>query len=269
MIQIQEETEKLVRDLQEILDLDEVESRIYLNLLRTGPITASALAKNLEIDRARTYRTVDRLVDRNIVSTTLSNPRHCFAVDLDDVLKNSLEKKEKELKKIKRSGELIIDKINQDLNTNRRTDFPTLRIVQGRSNIYNDISKMIENCSDVIYVATTLEDISKMYHSSIPEKIRICKKNGGIVRLLVEVEDIDMISFVKRFNASETRMCQLPSGGRIVVQKGNQLIISDSGVTISNNETDFSVCTNAEAMINSIEKLCGLLWESGKPLKES
>ncbi len=76
----QEQVEKLVIELQEILDFDELESRIYLTLLRTGPITASSLAKDLNVDRARMYRCIDKLVDRNIISTTLSSPKLCIAI---------------------------------------------------------------------------------------------------------------------------------------------------------------------------------------------
>ncbi len=263
----QEQVEKLAIELKETLDLDELESKIYLSLLRTGPITASALAKDLNIDRARMYRTVDKLVDRNIISTTLSSPKLCIAVEPEKALKIALEKKEEEIKKIKKSGEAIVDKINNEITTNQGTNIPTLRIVQGRSNIYTDIAQMIENCTDTLYLATTLEDISKMYHSIIPEKIKICEKNGGKVLLLVEVDDMEMISFVKRFNATETRVCKLPSQGRIAVQKDRQMVMSDSSQASSNSDTDFSLSTNAKDMINNIENLCRLLWKSSKPLE--
>jgi sugar-specific transcriptional regulator TrmB len=267
LMSAQEQVEKLALELKETLDLDELESKIYLSLLRTGPITASALAKDLNIDRARMYRTVDKLVDRNIISTTLSSPKLCIAVEPEKALKIALEKKEEEIKKIKKSGEAIVDKINNEITTNQGTNIPTLRIVQGRSNIYTDIAQMIENCTDTLYLATTLEDISKMYHSIIPEKIKICEKNGGKVLLLVEVDDMEMISFVKRFNATETRVCKLPSQGRIAVQKDKQMIMSDSSQASSNSDTDFSLSTNAKDMINNIENLCRLLWKSSKPLE--
>ena len=263
----QEQVKKLAIELKETLDFDELESKIYLSLLRTGAITASALAKDLNIDRARMYRTVDKLVDRNIISTTLSSPKLCIAVEPEKALRLALEKKEEEIKKIKKSGEAIIDKINSEISTNQGTNIPTLRIIQGRANIYSDIAHMIENCTDTVFIATTLEDISKMYHSIIPEKIKICEKIGGKVMLLVEIDDIEMISFVKRFNATETRVCRLSSKGRIVVQKDKQLIMSDCSQTDSNSETDFSISTNAKAMISHIDKLCRLLWKSSKPLE--
>ena len=263
----QDQVEKLAVQLKETLDFDELESKIYLSLLRTGPITASALAKDLNIDRARMYRTVDKLVDRNIISTTLSSPKLCIAAEPEKALKLALEKKEEEIKKIKKSGEEIVDKINNEITTNQGTNIPTLRIIQGKTNIYSDIAQLIENCTDTVYIATTLEDISKMYHSMIPEKIKICEKNGGKVVLLVEIDDMEMISFVKRFNATETRICKLPSKGRIAVQKDKQMIMSDSSQTSSSSEMDFSLSTNAKDMISNIDNLCRLLWKSGKPLE--
>jgi sugar-specific transcriptional regulator TrmB len=246
-----------------------LEAKVYLNLLRAGPITASALAKELDIDRARMYRTVDKLVSRNIISTTLSSPKLCIAADPHDALKIALGKKEDEVNKIKKSGEAIIDKINNEITTNQISTVPTFRVVQGRQNIYADIAHLIENSTGITYIATTLDDVSRMYHSTIPEKISICEKNGGIVRLLVDMNDPRLAPFVKRFNATETRIGKLPSKGRMVVQVNKKMIMSDSAVSAqnSNSESDFSLCTNSSEMVDNIFTLCSFLWDSSKPLK--
>ena len=266
----QDYVDSLKGELEEILDLDELEVKIYLNLLRTGPITASALAKELDVDRARTYRTVDKLVSRNILSTTLSIPKLCIPVEPKEALKLALRKKEDEVKKIKKSGEGIIKKISSEITIVDGVTVPTFRVVQGRANIYSDIAQIIENSSGIIYIVTTLEDISKMYHSTIPEKIIVCEKKGGSVRLLVEIDDLQLVEFVKRFSATETRICKLPSKGRMIVQKDKQMIMSDSTAVSqlsSNSELDFSLCTNSVEMTNNLNRLCELLWKSGEPLE--
>jgi len=266
----QDYVDSLKEELEEILDLDELEVKIYLNLLRTGPITASALAKELDVDRARMYRTVDKLVSRNILSTTLSIPKLCIPVDPKEALKLALRKKEDEVRKIKKSGDGIIEKINSEIAVTNGVAVPTFRVIQGRTNIYSDIAQIIEKSSDIIYIVTTIEDISKMYHSSIPEKIKVCENNGGEIRLIVEIDDINLIPFVKRFNATETRVCKLPSKGRIIVQKNNQMIMSDSAKTAqitSNSDLDFSLCTNSVEMTNNLNMFCELLWNSSKPLE--
>jgi len=267
LMSYQEQVSGIATDLEEILDLDDLEAKVYLNLLRVGPITASALAKELDIDRARMYRTVDKLVSRNIISTTLSSPKLCIAVEPHDALKIALGKKEDEVNKIKKSGEAIMDKINNEITTNQISTIPTFRVVQGRQNIYADIAQLIENTTDIVYIATTLDDVSRMYHSTIPEKISICEKNGGKVRLLVNMDDSKLMSFVKRFNATETRIGKLPSKGRMVVQKDKKMIMSDSKASYQHSGSDFSLCTNSLEMVENIFTLCSLLWDSSKPLK--
>ena len=269
MMSYQDQLSGIASELEDILDLDDLEAKVYLNLLRAGPITASALAKELDIDRARMYRTVDKLVSRNIISTTLSSPKLCIAADPQDALKIALRKKEDEVNRIKRGGEAIIEKINSEITIKQGTNVPTFRVVQGRNNIYADIAQLIENSSDIVHISTTLEDISRMYHSAIPEKIMICEKKGGKVRLLVELDDSKLIPFVKRFNASETKICKLPSKGRMVVQKDKQMIMSDSATASqmsTNSESDFSLCTNSSEMVSNIHSLCSLLWETAQPL---
>jgi sugar-specific transcriptional regulator TrmB len=266
----QDYVDSLKGELEEILDLDELEVKIYLNLLRTGPITASALAKELDVDRARMYRTVDKLVSRNILSTTLSIPKLCIPVDPKEAVKVALRKKEDEVKKIKKTGHGIIEKITSEITITNGTTVPTFRVVQGRANIYTDIAQWIENSTGTIYIVTTLEDISKMYHSTIPEKIKSCEKKGGAVKLLVEIDDPQLVQFVKRFNATETRVCKLPSKGRMVVQKNKQMIMSDSAAVnqlSANSELDFSLCTNSTEMIDNLNRLCELLWKSGETLE--
>ena len=265
----QDQITGIASELEMILDLDELEAKVYLNLLRVGPITASALAKELDIDRARMYRTVDKLVNRNIISTTLSSPKLCIAAEPQEALKIALRKKEDEVNRIKKEGEAIIEKINNEITTKQGTNVPTFRVVQGRGNIYADIAQLIENSSGTIYISTTLEDISRMYHSAIPEKITVCEKRGGKVRLLVELDDPTLISFVKRFNATESKICKLPSKGRMVVQKDKQMIMSDSTAASqmsANSESDFSLCTNSSEMINNIHSLCSLLWDTAQPI---
>ncbi|AFS80951.1 TrmB family transcriptional regulator [Candidatus Nitrosopumilus koreensis AR1] len=269
MMSYEDQVSGIAAELEEVLDLDDLEAKVYLNLLRAGPITASALAKELDIDRARMYRTVDKLVSRNIISTTLSSPKLCIAADPHEALKITLGKKEDEVNKIKKSGEAIIEKINNEITTNQSSSVPTFRVVQGRQNIYADIAQMVEETKDVLYIVTTLDDVSRMYHSTIPEKITICEKNGGSVRLLVDMNDAKLTPFVKRFNATETRIGNLPSKGRLIVQKDKKMIMSDSASSFqhSSADSDFSLCTNSTEMVDNIFTLCKFLWETSNPLK--
>jgi len=261
--------DELELEISKILDLDELDAHIYLNLLRMGPVTASSLAKEINIDRTKVYRTIDKLLNLKVVSTTFSKPKLCVANKPEDVIKNVLQKKETQVNNIRDAEEYLVDRIKKTIPTNYTSNLPTFHITQGTSNIYSDIEKLIENAKDDVYIITTLKDLSKMYHSSIPEKIKICEKNGGKIKLLTELNNYDFLSFISRFGATETRIGKLSSKGRMVVEKGKQMIMSDVIWNDSEQKNvvfDYAICTNSIEMVNNIFILCDLLWKNSKPI---
>jgi len=261
--------DELELELSRILDLDDLDVHIYLNLLRMGPVTASSLAKEINIDRTKAYRTIDKLLNLKVVSTTFSKPKLCVANKPEDVIKNVLQKKEIQVNNIRNTKEYLVDRIKKTIPTNYTSNLPTFHITQGTSNIYSDIEKLIENAKDDVYIITTLKDLSKMYHSSIPEKIKICEKNGGKIKLLTELNNDDFLSFIDRFGATEARIGKLSSKGRMIVEKGKQMIMSDvvwNDSEQKNVESDYAICTNSIQMVNNIFILCNLLWKNSKPI---
>lgn len=266
--------EDLSGEISSILGLDDLETKIYLNLLRTGPITASALSKEINADRAKTYRTIDKLSSNGVVSISFSSPKLCIAADPDEILSLTLKKKEEEIFKIKKDGKKIMEKIKEISNNDTKSNVPIFRIIQGLENIASQVERMLETTTDIVYFVTTLEDISRLYHSEIPERIKLVEKAGGTVRLIIDEVSPKMLPFVKRFRASEVRLGKLPSKGRIIVSKNcpiaGKLLMSDSAVKGTLHENVDSECalfTNSEEMTNSIFTLCTFIWKGADVIK--
>jgi len=279
-----DEMSELILQLSSILDLETVEARIYLNLLRLGPVTASALAKELDVDRTKTYRTIDKLLNQSFVSTTISNPKLCIATKPEEVLKIVLQKKRDEIDRINKLGIEVIKKINLIVPIKEGVYVPTFRTVQGRANIYSHVEKLLEESSKTIFIVTTTEDVLRMYHTAIPDKIKECRKNGGTVKILTDADEKKFLPFIERLKANETKIGKLPSKGRIIVEDGVQMIMSDamnsysrtvkdssnqtSDIFGSSAESDFALWTNSAEMVNNIFSLCKFLWRTAKPLKK-
>ena len=269
-VSFNQKIDNLEQELSKILELDELDAHIYLNLLRIGPVTASALAKELNIERTKAYRTIDKLLSLKIVSTTFSKPKLCVANKPDDVIKGLLKQKETQISRIRKTKEYVIKRIEETIPTNYTSNLPTFNIAQGKDKIYSDIEKLLESAKNVVYIVATLKDLSKMYHTNIPEKIQVCRENGGEVRLLTQSPNDRFLPFVKKFGATETRFGKLNSKGRMIVEKDRQMIMSDVTWGDSDQtgvEYDYGVCTNATEMVNNIFTLCDFLWSSFKPIK--
>ena len=259
---------KLGKEMSFLLGMDDFEGQIYLTLLRTGPITASALAKELSVDRAKTYRVIDKLSNDGFVSLSFSSPKLCIPIDPENALTMVLEKKQHEIKKIQNTGKKIVQRVKDTIVPHFGSNAPVFRIIQGSDKIYSNIEKILEIESEIIYIVTTSEDVAKMYYSDIPEKIHSFQKGGGIVRLIVDVGDDQMMSFLRRINATEIRLGKLPSKGRMVVSKNNQMIISKDHSLVQSNsvESEHAVITNAPEMVDNIFSLCSFLWNVSKKI---
>lgn len=264
--------DKMISELAAILEWDEFEVKLYVHLLRVGPMTASALAKEIAIDRTKTYRAMHKLVNQGLVTTTFSSPKLCIPVSPKEAIQNILQRKENEILRIKKGGIKIIEKIHELCPTTDVSNYHTYHVVQGLQNIFSYVEKLLENASDVVYIVTTLKTISKMYHTSIPDKIKICERNGCEVRLLTELDDPRLQLFVNRLKATNTKFVKLPSKGMVIVSKDKQLIISGQqtrGHFSINDESETALCANSQELVSNLFYMCTFLWENSHSLKTS
>ena len=149
------------------------------------------------------------------------------------------------------------------------SEVSSFSIIQGRSNIYARIGKFIQEATNTVYLVTTVEDILRMYHTSIPEKIKICQKNGSKVFLLTETKSENLLPLIQRLGADDARIGKLPSKSRMIVEDQNQLIMSGSIKESMNlnDENDSILYTNSSEMINNMYSLCSHLWKKSKPIE--
>jgi len=120
--------------------------------------------------------------------------------------------------------------------------------------------------------------------NSFIKKIKECIDNGGTVKILTDADDKKFFPLIERLKPTETRLGKLPSKGRIIVEEGKQMVMSDvmnaSDFTHSGNsrstldtfsigaDSDFALWTNSAEMVNNIFSLCKFLWRTSKPLNK-
>ena len=249
--------------------LDKTDATMYLGLLRIGSLTVGKMSTKLEIDRGKAYRSLNKLRDMGLITTTFSNPTICESVTPADALTSVIQRKEDEIVTMQKLSRKIIKDLKELNRPQNVSEASSISIIQGRSNIYSRTGKLIQDSSKIIYIITTAEDILRMYHTAIPEKIAMCKKNGGTVRVLTDTTNENLLPLISRLKATETRVGKLPSKSRVVVEEGGQLIMSGSikETMDLNDDNDSILYTNSKEMINNMFSLCQHLWKKAKPVE--
>ncbi len=86
---------------------------------------------------------------------------------------------------------------------------------------------------------------------------------------MTQTNSENILQLVDRLNANETRIGKLPSKSRMIVEEGNQLIMSGSIKESMNlnDDSDSILYTNSSEMINNMFTLCTHLWKKSKPIE--
>ena len=258
--------EEIIKHLG-LFGLEEIDSKVYMGLLQTGPVSVGNLSVKLDIDRGKTYRALNRLRNMGVVSTTFSNPTLCSAVPPVDALNVILDRKQDEMITMKNLSQKIVEDIDVIVKQTDMQEISSFVIIQGRSNIYSRIGKLLQKATGVVYLVGPPEDFMRMYHTTIPEKIQMIKDNGAEVRILTEISSEKELVFINRLEPSEIRLGKLPSKSRMIVEESRQLIMSGALNTSMdlNDESDSVMHTNSAEMVSNMFSLCTLLWAKSKP----
>jgi sugar-specific transcriptional regulator TrmB len=258
-------TQQIIESLA-YFGFEDIDSKVYMGLLQTGPVSVGSLSSRLGIDRGKTYRSLSKLRNLGVVSTTFSNPTLCSAIEPIEALNTILDRKQDEIITMKSLSEKISQDISEIVKNCDVQEVSSFLIIQGRSNIYSRIGKILQKASGTIYIVAPQDDLMRMYHTTIPERIQLLKENGVEVRILTEVVSEKELSFISRLNPSEIRLGKLPSKSRMVVEENKQLIMSGSlnGSMDLNDEGDSVMHTNSVEMVNNMYSLCTLLWNKSK-----
>ncbi len=250
-------------------DLEEIDSKIYIGLLQVGPLSVGNIAAKLEIERGKAYRALEKLRSTGLITTTLTNPIICKPIEPQEALINIINRKENEFITMQKLASKLAVDLKDITKKQPSSDTTTVSIIQGRHNIYSRIGKMLQESTGTIYIVTTEKDLMRMYHTAIPEKIKICKNKGCQIRIITDIDNSNTLSIIAKLGASEIRIGKLPSKSRMVVEDQKHVIMSGgfSETMDMNDDNDSVLDSNSIEMTNNMYSLCEHLWKRSKAIE--
>lgn len=249
--------------------LEEIDAKIYVGLLQMSSVTVGTMAQKLNVDRGKAYRSLNKLRNMGVISTTFSNPTIINAVEPSEALTNVIQKKEDEIIMLQKLARPLVDNLKNYEKNTVPTDVSSFSIIQGRSNIYTRIGKLIQESTNKIFMITTSEDLMRMYHTSIPDKIYNKVNSGADIKIVTNECDRKMMEIIEQLGTVDVRIGKLPSKSRMIVESKRQLIMSGAMKESMdlNDEVDSIMYTNSAEMVENMFSLCVHLWKKSKPMK--
>ena len=261
-------SEETYADLREF-GLENEESQFYITLLKSGPSTVNILGAKLNLERGKAYRILHRLQNLGLVSATFSSPTLCTAVEPQKGLDLLVNKKENEIITMKK----LATKIARDLDGLKTTEdemsqVPSFYIIQGRSTLYGRIARLVEESKEFVYIMTTIEDATRMYHTAIPERIEKACSRGVTINLLVNSCETQSLRQINGLNATEIRIGALPAENRMAILPEKLVISGKMNKSMSlRDEVDSVIYTNSLELVKSMKQFFQSLWDGAKDWK--
>lgn len=183
-------------------------------------------------------------------------------------LTNVIQKKDDEIITLEKLASPLVDNLKNYERKAVPTDLSSFSIIQGRSNIYTKIGKLIQEATEKIFIVTTSEDLMRMYHTSIPDKITQKIKTGVDVKIITNSCDSNSLKIIEQLGTTKIKIGKLPSKSRMIIEAKNQLIMSGAMKEAMdlNDDVDSIMYTNSSEMVENMFSLCSHLWTKSKSL---
>ena len=247
------------------LGLTEYESRIYLVLVRKGPIKASELSFFGQIPRAKTYGAVNELERKGLVRIIPEKPEAYVAVSPGEVLMPLVNKLNRELDETSSIVESLM--LTFETNKYRKHDGPKeadgFWEIDGRPGLFNKITQIVSDASKRVNYCTSATGLVRAYKVHCDALEKISRKGIG-VHLLSPVNQENAVVAREISEVLELKVLDEPFGQNFVTVDGRELVVIETMPEDLRTDQggDKGVWTTNRLMVELHDQLFDRLWNT-------
>lgn len=252
------------------LGLTEYESRLYLALLRNGPIKASQLSFFGQVPRTKTYGAIKELQRKGLVSITPGKPEIYAPGSPLEVLMPIVTRLDRDVK----DSEHVVQSLAMTYESSKyvKRDTPTQSDqfwkVDGRQSIYNKLNQLMKDASKSICYSTSSAGLIRAYRVHA-DALEHAAKRGAKVRLLSPVTT-ENSALVNEFSEIvDFKATQEPLASFVCVDSKELVVLDCMPDDVRTDQgSDVAVWTTNRLLVDLSERLFDEVWRL-KPGKQN
>jgi sugar-specific transcriptional regulator TrmB len=258
-------TERIENILQEH-GLSKNEAKVYLHLALSKERKASEISEALKLHRTDTYRTLQDLEKKGLVSSVFEKPLKFIATPLDQAVDALVEAKKLRIQRLERKRQTLME-LWQSLPKPETEEQgrEVFQILQGEEQIDLKATEITQNAQKEIKVYASEEDLPGLYHSGFIETIEKLSKKKLDIKFLTND------SSKSRFFAEKMKLLNkriAPPGTAVpsfILADQKQLLFMIRKISGANRRKTArpkiaALWTNYEAFIKALSALFNQLW---------
>ena len=258
------------------LGLTEYESKIYLALLKMGPIKASEVSFQAHVPRTKTYGAIRQLQEKSLISIFPGKPEIYF-IDKspDEVLSPIVNNRETELKESKDliQNLALVFEAKKIVKGEIRKESGELWMIEGRANIFETLNQLFLDAKKFINYFTTANGLIRAYKANA-DALEKAVGRGVVVRMLANIskENVTVAREMAEIVELKNNDNALPpeTSSFISVDSHDLMILETRPDDLSiDRGSDSSVWTNNAPLVAVHQQLFFKLWETIPKFKPS
>jgi sugar-specific transcriptional regulator TrmB len=211
------------------IGLTEYESRLYLVLVKMGPIKASELSFRAQIPRTKAYGAINELERKGLLQIIPGKPEVYSPASPGEVLMPIVNKLSRQLTE----AETVVEDLMLTFESNRfvKRDGPKeadgFWEIQGRPGIINKLNQIFSDASKSINYCTSATGLVRAYkaHCDILEK---ASDRGVAVRIISPVNSANAVVAREIAEVLEFKSLDKPFGQNFVTVDSRELIVMET-----------------------------------------
>ena len=250
--------DKVIEYLKQ-LDLSDVEARLYLRLLQSGPTSVRDLAQTVDIKRTTAYFYIDQLVEKGLIMKLVRGSKKLVAANEPENLKFLVDKKIASAKSVQENLPAVLSNLKSTLPETAEIDNAEIKYykgIQGVKKIYQEAIKASEIRSYV-----KLEETGGIFTNNIDFFTQAFSNNENlIIREILYNSPLSKEQAPKLLSKNKRYFFKfMPSELKLT---SGDVLIYDNKVAILNYQNILNgVVLNNKNYFNNSKELFDFIWK--------
>jgi sugar-specific transcriptional regulator TrmB len=164
------------------------ETKVFLQLSRFSPNTASEISRLLEIPRTEVYNIVASLQNKGVIEATLDRPTKFNSIPIRRALDTLIEAERSRISTMESKREEVLKRWEAVYPATPPEEKERLQLLRGTDQIYARFSDLIARAQNEVDVVAFGTDLTRALDAGILRKAQDLHNRGVAIRLLTDVK---------------------------------------------------------------------------------
>jgi sugar-specific transcriptional regulator TrmB len=253
-----QEFEKLQEELGEY-GLTDNEAKVFMHLLKLGPMKASEIGLSLGISRTEVYNILTSLQNKGIIEASLDRPAKFSAIGFEKALDILIEAEKRRVMTMEKSKEELMEIWKTVRVPSKVEEQEKLQLLKGIEQIYARFADMLDEAKEEVNIVALRTELVRAYNAGILQKLRNLSKDNVRIQILTHgISGTSSItSFLKKHaEVIEVKTMSLSAPCFVIVDNKQLLLFTKPpGVSRAERKEATAIWTNSDALVQSLKKL--------------